>query len=107
TYPPREGNKMVILSSGVAQDLTVAGLYADTWLPGNDPGVLPAPLDPMGVSATENCADNPALVGTGDCSNTIYDQWSQGNGANDYAELRINTQVPAGAFGFSYDLAFF
>jgi hypothetical protein len=106
-FPPREGDKMVILSSGRAQDLTVAGLYASTTLPGNDPGTLPAPIQTGAVSATENCADNPTLIGMGDCSNTIQAQWEQGSGANDYAELRINTQVPAGAFGFSYDLAFF
>jgi hypothetical protein len=107
TYPPREGEKMLILSSGRAQDLTVAGMYASTANPGNDPGTPPAPIQMTSVSATENCADNPALVGTGDCSNTLQAQWDQGSGAYDYAELRINTQVPAGAFGFSYDLAFF
>jgi hypothetical protein len=107
TYPPREGSKMVILSSGIAQELTIAGLYASTSHPGQDPGTPPPPILTTSVSATEDCTSNPGLVGTGDCSNTIQEQWQQGSGAYDYAELRINTQVPAGTFGFSYDLAFF
>lgn len=106
-FPPHEGNKMVILSSGNAQDLTVGGLYASTSLPGNDPGNPPPPILTTSVSATEDCTANPGLVGTGDCSNTIQAQWDQGSGAYDYAEMRINTEVPAGTFGFSYDLAFF
>ena len=52
-------------------------------------------------------AMNPALVGTGDCSNTIADQWSQGSGSYDYAEMRMTVAVPEGAFGFSYNLAMF
>ncbi|MFO7567646.1 MAG: choice-of-anchor L domain-containing protein [Enhygromyxa sp.] len=107
TYPVLEGSKMVILSSGVAQQLTQAGAYASTALPGNDPGNLPAPLTPNPVSANETCNDNPALVGTGDCSNTIQVQWNQGNGAYDYAEMRMTGTVPIGASGFSYNFAFF
>jgi hypothetical protein len=107
-FPPREGNKMVFLSTGRAADLTVPGLFTDTSHPGNDPGnTLPAPIQTNRVSNSETCTDNPGLAGTGDCSNTIQDQWDQGTGANDYAELRLTTEVPAGTFGFSYDLAMF
>jgi hypothetical protein len=105
-FPPREGNKFVILSSGAAQDLTVPGLYASTNVgPAATP--LPAPIQTTAVSGTEDCADNPGLVGTGDCSNTIQDQWMQGNGSYDYAELRFSTTVPLGTFGFTYDFAMF
>lgn len=105
-FPPREGNKFVILSSGEAQDLTVPNLYASTSIGfGGTP--LPAPIQTAGVSATEDCFDNPGLVGTGDCSNTIQDQWSQGSGSYDYAEMRFTTTVPAGTFGFAYDFAMF
>ena len=108
-FPPREGEKILILSSGEAADLIVPGLYASTDITGYvDGGVdLPAPLTPSAVSATENCVDNPGLVGTGDCSNTIEDQWSQGDGAYDYNELRLTVEVPAATFGFSYDFAMF
>jgi hypothetical protein len=107
TYPPLEGDKMVILSSGNAQQLTQAGAYASTSHVGNDPINLPAPLTPTPVSQGQDCNDNPALVGTGDCSNTVQVQWEQGNGAYDYAEMRLSGEVPMGASGFSYNFAFF
>jgi hypothetical protein len=105
-FPPREGDKFVILSSGNAQDLTVPGLFASTSI-GFAGTPLPPPIQTNAVSATEDCYDNPGLVGNGDCSNTIQDQWSQGNGSYDYAEMRIEVTVPVGAFGFSYDFAMF
>lgn len=109
TYPVLEGEKMLILSSGIAQHLTIPGQYASTANPANDPLVLPAPLNPNPVDPglTVTCEDNPSLVGTGECSNTVWDQWDQGNGAYDYAELRLSGSVPHGATGFSYNLAFF
>jgi hypothetical protein len=106
-FPPQEGTKMVILSSGAAADLLTPGLFASTDVGGFGASVLPAPIQTNAVSPTEDCFDNPGLVGTGDCSNTIQAQWSQGSGAYDYAEMRIETEVPAGAFGFSYNLAMF
>jgi hypothetical protein len=109
TYPTLEGEKMVILSSGIAQQLTIPGQYASTANPANDPGQLPAPLTPMPVDPglMIDCVADPDLIGSGDCSNTIKEQWSQGNGAYDYAEMRITGEVPGGATGFSYNLAFF
>ena len=109
-FPPREGEKIVIISSGIAEDMLEAGLFMSTNVTGSvDNGAeLPAPILPNDVSATEDCVDNPGLVGTGDCSNTINGQWTQGgDGAYDYAELRLHVEVPAGTFGFSYDLAMF
>ncbi|RMG93514.1 MAG: hypothetical protein D6705_18545 [Deltaproteobacteria bacterium] len=106
-FPPLEGEKILILSSGVAQELTQGGLYMSTDLGGFTQVPLPPPINPNKVSQTEDCAQNPALIGTGDCSNTIYDQWSQGTGAYDLAEMRMQIQVPEGAYGFHYDLAFF
>ncbi|MCX4244947.1 choice-of-anchor L domain-containing protein [Paraliomyxa miuraensis] len=106
-FPPREGNKFVILSSGEAQDLTVAGLYASTDVGGFGSTPLPAPIQTNMVSATEDCFDNPGLVGSGDCSNTIQDQWDQGSGSYDYAEMRFTATVPGGTFGFTYDFAMF
>ncbi|HVI03394.1 MAG TPA: choice-of-anchor L domain-containing protein, partial [Enhygromyxa sp.] len=68
---------------------------------------LPAPLNMNSVHPTDTCTDNPNLVGTGDCSNTLQTQWDQGYGAWDYAELRLSGTVPEGASGFEYHLAFF
>ena len=106
-FPPLEGEKLLILSSGVAQQLTVGGLFMSTNLGGFAQVPLPPPINPNKVSQTETCAQNPMLIGTGDCSNTIYDQWSQGSGAYDLAEMRMQIEVPQGAYGFHYNLAFF
>jgi hypothetical protein len=107
-FPPREGEKFVILSSGVASEMvtTVGGTISTPMGGGNLPD-LPAPMTRTPVSATENCTDNPALVGTGDCSNTIDVQYAQGGTANDLAYLRLTAEVPANTFGFTYDFAFF
>jgi hypothetical protein len=109
TYPTMEGAKMVILSSGIAQQLTIPGQYASTANPGNDPVNLPPPLNPnpVDIGLMTDCNAEPNLVGTGDCSNTVWEQWDQGSGAYDYAEMRISGEVPGGATGFSYNLAFF
>jgi len=105
-FPPREGEKFVILSSGNASHLPMAGMYASTSV-GFGATPLPAPIQTNTVSATEDCYDNSGLVGTGDCSNTIQEQWDQGSGSFDYAEMRFTTTVPAGTFGFTYDFAMF
>jgi hypothetical protein len=107
TYPVREGQKMVILSTGDAADVISPSVNGgDTSLPGNDPGALPAPMNPNKVSATETCKDNPALVGTGDCSNTIADQFLGTAGAFDYAALRFSITVPTAVNAFAYNVAF-
>ena len=107
-FPPREGEKFVILSSGVAQQMvtSVGGTISSPMGGGNLPN-LPPPMNRQPVSATETCADNPALVGTGDCSNTIDVQYSQGGTANDLAYMRLSAVVPENTFGFTYDFAFF
>lgn len=106
TYPVREGEKMVILSTGDAFDVTQPGANGDTSLPGNDPGNLPAPMNPNKVSDSDTCHDNPALAGSGDCSNTIADQFFGTAGAFDYAEMRFSIEVPTAVNAFSYNVAF-
>jgi hypothetical protein len=108
-FPPREGDKFLVMSSGNAQDMTVANMFASTDVAGFvDGGVNPpAPIVVTSVSPTDTCATDPGLVGTGDCSNTIQEQWDQGSGAHDYAEMRFTAEVPFMTFGFSYDLAMF
>ncbi|MCR9164778.1 MAG: choice-of-anchor L domain-containing protein [Nannocystaceae bacterium] len=107
-FPPREGEKFVILSSGIASEMvtTVGGTIGTSMGGGNLPD-LPDPMTRVPVSGTETCADNPALVGTGDCSNTIDVQYAQGGTANDLAYMRLSAEVPANTFGFTYDFAFF
>lgn len=105
-FPPTSGEKMVILSSGRAVDMLTPGLFASTNM-GGPGGALPPPLDPTSVHPVNDCIADPGLIGMGDCSNTIEDQWNQGNTAFDYAELRFTATVPMGSSGFSYDLAMF
>jgi hypothetical protein len=108
-FPPREGDAMLIMSSGRAQDMTVANLYASTDINGyvDDGADPPAPIVTNAVSAMDDCNADPGLVGQGDCSNTIEAQWNQGSGAFDYNEMRFTVDVPFRTFGFSYDFAMF
>lgn len=146
TYPAQEGEKFVVLSTGIAAQvlLTPEELMEQpkedptscptplncpsTSLPGFDFAQLPPPLDvhpvhdkdgqlnPGGDAKAMNCEDQPWLVGTGDCSSTLWAQWNEASGcvspdlpcavANDYAELRVSMQVPEGVTGVSLDFAF-
>lgn len=109
-FPPREGNKVVLLSSGVAEEwVTEVGVTIGTAMDGGNLLDLPDPMTRVPVSAPggDDCADNPALVGTGDCSNTIEAQYVQGGDANDLAFMSLSAVVPENTFGFTYDFAFF
>jgi hypothetical protein len=136
-FAPREGEKFVVLSTGRAGDLTLSPEELADEYPGRCSTVvngapsnaacpsttlmdldgvppddspmymLPEPLDVRRVSDIDDCWEDPNLVGTGDCSNTLWDPWLKGGKAFDYAELRMNTQVPEGMNGFAFDFAFF
>jgi hypothetical protein len=115
-WNPREGSAYAVLGSGLvseldnetpAFDLNLSPTYCNDDLGAqyNMGAQLPAPLRTNDVGG--DCTDDPALLGTGDCSNTIQDQFDQGGSANDYTELRIVADVPAANNSFSYDFAFF
>jgi len=108
-FPPREGEKMVILSSGVAEEIISPAGNTSTPMGGGSLFDLPDPMTrvPVSPDGSANCADNPALIGTGDCSNTIDVQYAQGGDANDLAYLRLMAEVPENTTGFTYDFAFF
>lgn len=106
TYPVLEGEKMVILSTGDALDVTEPGAEGNTSLPSNDPGLLPAPMQALNVDEVMTCEDDETLIGTGDCSNTIADQFANTDGAFDYAEMRMTIEVPNAVSGFAYNVAF-
>lgn len=121
-FAPREGARYLVLGSGIAAEMDKPTPMGDKdvypthcndilgakWSVGDK---LPAPIKTNRVGA-QDCKENPALVGTGDCSNTIQDQWEAagGNGkkgrANDYAELRLKVKVPAWANSLSYQFSF-
>jgi hypothetical protein len=108
-FPPREGEKFLVISSGQAADIAIPNLFASTDITGfvDNDAALPAPIDVQAVSATDDCTTDPSLIGQGDCSNTIQAQWAQGSGANDYVEMRFTAEVPFETFSFSYDFAMF
>lgn len=116
TFNAREGSQYTVIGTGLVAELNNATpnndsnsgpSFCNDQLGGSkDPGAqLPAPLRVNSVAG--DCQQDPALVGTGDCSNTIQAQFTQGGGAYDYTELRFVLQVPPGVVSFSYDFAFF
>jgi hypothetical protein len=121
-YEVREGEKFLIMSTGVAGHLSLShaeleGVCAGTNWPdlcpstehGVGPSSLPPPLNVARVDDTLTCVDDPSLVGSGDCSNSLFAQWSAcGGGCEvwDYAELRIGLTVPEHTYGLAFDFAF-
>ena len=113
---PREGSAYAVIGSGFVSDLdneTPAGdldiqptQCNDDLGPEYDVGaMLPAPL--LVNNVTGDCTMDASLLGTGDCSNTVQGQFSQGGSAFDYTEVRIEGQVPESNNSVSYDFAFF
>jgi hypothetical protein len=119
-YAPREGDKFLVLSTGDASQLpldhdqlAVLGCDEPEFCPSTDFGVgtdeLPEPItfEPVGAGVT--CVDDPSLIGSGDCSNSLYEQWSACGGGcelRDYGELRIGLTVPEQTYGLAFDFAF-
>ncbi len=121
-FAPREGERFVILSTGRAAEVPMTpaqllDLHPDDCIdpqlcPSGDLGgvlleFLPEPLTPRRVDDKLDCTDDVALVGEGDCSNSIAEPWTQGAGAFDYVELRMRTTVPPHTDALSFDFAFF
>ncbi len=114
-WSPREGNYFVVLGSGRIADLdapappmddSASPTHCNDDLGDFDPEtMLPSPLRNADVSG--DCASDPSLVGTGDCSNTLASSLGLEAHVFDYTELRVAGVVPAQAAGFSYDFAFF
>jgi hypothetical protein len=118
TFDPREGTAYAVLSTGDISELddetpqggpqSLSPTYCNTDVgPGNDLGtLLPSPLVPSDVGGM-GCVDDPTLIGTGDCSNSLQGQFEQGMSAEDYAEFRIETTVPSDVGAFRFDFAYF
>jgi hypothetical protein len=119
-FDPREGQRYAVLGSGFLAELDSETPDADGGMLNhasptycNDDlgaeydkaSILPEPLKTNDVGAVD-CVEDPSLVGTGDCSNTIQGQFEQGSSANDYTEIRFDTIVPGGVTSLSYDFAF-
>lgn len=113
-WAPREGARFAVLGSGVVADLDLptppgdpnaAPTHCNDDLGAFDVGTtLPAPLSANEVAG--DCTTDEALIGTGDCSNTIHGQFVQGGRADDYTEMRVEAVVPATNDSLTYDFAF-
>jgi hypothetical protein len=120
-WSPREGEKLLLISSGLlpapddAGAVTIAGnaVYNDVGGAPWDDDKMPPPMnqkpgspEPMGF---KNCD------GVGDCSNTLQAQWDLGGGdPNDRMWFNLKVTAPsmtkgaiADANGYSFDFAFF
>jgi hypothetical protein len=120
TWNPREGSKYAVIASGFIADLdyetpdadAAEGPHANPTYCNDDLGMdfdpydPPAPLRMIDVGGVD-CEDDPTLIGTGDCSNTLQGQFDQGEVAYDYTEVRFTAPVPITVNSFSYDFAYF
>jgi hypothetical protein len=116
TYDPREGSAYAVLGSGLVEDLddetptsdtdnNSVTFCSDNLGDGYNPMLaLPPPLDTM--PASDNCANNPDAIGSGDCSDTLQAAFEGSTGAFDYTELRTELVVPDGVTSFTVDFAF-
>ena len=114
-WDPIEGSKFVVLGTGAVDELDEVydPLGDDFFMPCNfdlgpdfDPGdALPAPIDTTPVDG--DCEADPSLVGTGDCSGSIDEQFTQGMSANDYTHIEVKAHAPHTATSIGYSFAFF
>jgi hypothetical protein len=114
-YDPREGSSYFVLSTGHVAELddepTSPGdqiFHCNKWFsPGDgmDTTQFPPPIQKHDVAG--DCLANQALVGTGDCSNTIAAQFGQSGWKYDYQEIRLSMTVPADAHALAFDVAYF
>lgn len=106
-----EGERFVVLGTGLTASLldpdpeetflNCSDDLGDEYDPG---ATLPEPLRVEAVAG--DCDDDPTLIGTGDCSSTVGEQFDQGGDANDYTEVRIDMTVPDDVSSISYSFAF-
>jgi hypothetical protein len=114
TWRPREGESMVIISTGQLPEPDADGILIE--LDNNpdsndnpDNAMLPAPMSPLPGSAG-GAGGTPFVNcdGVGDCSDSLIDQWNLGGGdANDLLWFQFETVVPGGTYGYSFDFAYF
>ena len=111
TFNPREGEAYAAIGSGLLADLDLEPMPEE--LEGAvacnkhlgfeyDPLMLPDPI----LSAAVDCEADPSLIGTGDCSGTLEEQFNQGYGWYNWSQLTLGGFVPDNATSFSFDFAF-
>lgn len=116
-FRPREGKKLLVISTGQVGALDPDGVLvevnpqynnANNFNPDN-PNQLPAPMSPLvGSNSGQGGTPFEGCDGVNDCSDSINPNWTLGNGdPNDLLFARFDITVPAGTHGFEFDVAFF
>lgn len=115
TWRPREGETMLVVSTGPLQPLDANGALIETGDPLGDntsnPFGSPLPAPMSAVPGSAGGAGGTPFVNcdlVNDCSDSLIDQWNLGGGdANDLLWFQFETPVPSGTYGFSFDFAYF
>lgn len=116
-FGPREGEKLLIVSTGQVGALNSDGVLVETASQYNNnnnfnpdlPNELPAPMSPK-VGSNEGQGGTPfeKCDGVNDCSDSIDPNWVLGNGdPNDLLFASFDITVPGGTYGFEFDVAYF
>ena len=116
-FGPREGDKLLIVSTGQVGALNDEGVLVEAVSQYNNnnnfnpdmPNSLPAPMSP-GVGSNDGQGGTPfeQCDGVNDCSDSIDPNWVLGNGdPNDLLFASFDITVPGGTYGFEFDVAYF
>ena len=109
-----EGEKFLIISSSQLNQPSASGILTHQYelsTPNGNPDFqqLPAPM--TAARGSNNGVGGTPFVNCdfiGDCSDSLQQQWTAGNGAaNDLLWFQFETQVPGGTHGFTFDFAYF
>lgn len=115
-WTPRAGERALIFTTGTLPPVGKDGALkiGPNWM---NPGVDNQNLDYKNGKLTETHRINPGeggaggpfnnCDGTGDCSNTLINQWDASMSAIDVFYAEFETIVPLGTHGYELDLAFF
>ena len=116
-FRPREGERFLVISTGEVAALDPDGMLVevdpqydnDNNFNADDPDALPAPMSPeVGSNFGKGGAPGMNCDGIHDCSDSIFPNWTLGNGdPNDLLWTSFEVDVPGGTHGFGFDVAFF
>lgn len=115
SFDAREGAAYFVLSTGHVAELddepTSPGdqiYHCNKWFePGDGMNTTTFPPPIVAQDVGGDCLVDPGLVGSGDCSSTIEQQFQQAGFKYDYQEIRVSVTVPADAHALAFDVAYF
>jgi hypothetical protein len=116
-FRPREGDKLLIISTGRVGELDMDGVLVeltpqydnDNNFNPDNPNALPPPMSPLvGSNGGQGGTPFAGCDGVNDCSDSIDPNWTLGNGdPNDLLYAAFDVTVPGGTYGFEFDVAYF